>query len=185
MPTERKSSLSNRRMRKSDSSLLAITYLSCCFLVGCRPPPLLSYPRFWDYTRTKPKDADLVGSYGLLKLRLPSALARSVREKEPVITLKADHTVIFTDTPEFDGFGDELVCRLSGSANWELNDLINSTGWSVEFRNYRPALGSTALECNLKNTTWSILVLSQHAPYRLYLTVGDPDSDTGVEFERK
>jgi hypothetical protein len=185
MTTERKSSLSSRRMRKLGSSLLAITCISCCFLLGCRPPPLLSYPWFWDYTRTKPKDADLVGSYGLLKLRLSSALARSVREKEPVITLKADHTVIFTDIPEFDGFGDELVCRLSGSANWELNGLLNSTDWSVEFRNYRPALGSATPECNLKNTTWSISVLSQHAPYRLYATVGDPDSDTGVEFKRK
>jgi len=183
MTTESESSRLGRRMRKLSSSLFPIICLSCCFLAGCRPPPLLSYPWFWDYTRTKPKDADLVGSYGVLKLRLPSELARSVREKEPLITLKADHTVIFTDVPKFDGFGDELVCRLSGSANWELNGL--PTYRTVDFRNYRPALESPTPECNLKNIAWGILVLGQHAPYRLYATVGDPDSDTGVEFKRK
>jgi hypothetical protein len=172
-------------MRKLGSSSLVIVCFSCCLLAGCRPPPLLSYPWFWDYTRTKPNDAELEGTYGVLKLRLPSALARSVREKEPVISLKADHTVVFTDVPKFDGFGDELICRLSGSANWELRGLLNTgASWSIEFQNYRPALEVTKPECRLKNTMWSILVLSQHAPYRLYTTVGDPDSDTGVEYRR-
>jgi hypothetical protein len=116
--------------------------------------------------------------------RLPSALARAVSEKEPVISLKADHTAVFTDVPKFDGFGDELVCRLSGSANWELSSFNSGAGWSVEFQNYRPALEVTKPECNLENTAWGILVLSQHAPYRLYATVGDPDSDTGIEYRR-
>ena len=171
-------------MRKLGSSSLAIVCFSCCLLAGCRPPPLLSYPWFWDYTRTKPRDADLEGTYGVLKLRLPSALAQTVRGKEPALSLKADHTAVFTDVPKFDGFGDELVCRLSGSANWELGLFNSGAGWSVEFHNYHPALEATKPECNLKDTSWSILVLSQHAPYRLYKTVGDPDSDTGIEYRR-
>ncbi len=102
-----------------------------------------------------------------------------------MVTLKADHTAVLADVPEFDGFGDELVCRLSGSANWELNsELSSGVGWSVVFQNYRPPPGPARSECDLKYSTWSILILSQHAPYRLYATVGDPDSDTGVEFRR-
>lgn len=171
-------------MKKLGSSSLVIVYFSCCLLAACRPPPLLSYPWFWDYTRTKPRDADLEGTYGVLRLRLPDALVRSIREKEPAISLKTDHTAIFTDVPEFDGFGDELVCRLSGSANWDLSSSTNSgRHWSVEFQNYLPAVGVTKPECNLKNTIY-IFVLSQHAPYRLYATVGDPDSDTGVEYKK-
>jgi len=159
-------------MAKLSSSSSVITCFLCCLLVGCRPPPLLSYPWFWDYTRTRPKDADVVGSYKILKLRLPSNLARSVREREPMVTLKADHTAVLADVPEFDGFGDELVCRLSGSANWEVNsELSSGVGWSVEFQNYRPAPGPARSECDLKYSTWSISILSQHAPYRLYATV--------------
>lgn len=173
-------------MSKLRSSLLATACLACCLLGGCRPPPLLSYPWFWDYTRTRPRDADLVGSYRILKLRLDENLSRSVREREPVITLKGDHTVIFADVPEFDGFGDELVCRLSGSAKWELSDVLNSgVGWSVQFQDFRPAEEPMKRECDdYRHSTWGILVLSQHVPYRLYANVGDPDSDTGIEFKR-
>jgi hypothetical protein len=171
-------------MGKLGSSSLAIVCFLCCLLAGCRPPPLLSYPWFWDYTRTKPRDTDLEGTYGVLKLRLPSALAREVRGKEPIISVKADHTVVFTDVPKFDGFGDELVCRRSGSANWELSGFNSVASWSLEFYNYRPALEAAQPECNLKDTRWSILVLGRHAPYRLYTTVGDPDSDTGIEYRR-
>src|SRR6267154_2591841 len=82
-------------------------------LAGCNVP-LGSYPHFWEYTKAKPRDEDLVGTYQLLKLRLPSDLERTVREKDPIITLRADHTVVFTEVPKFDGFGQKLVCRLSG-----------------------------------------------------------------------
>jgi hypothetical protein len=102
-----------------------------------------------------------------------------------MVTLKGDHTVVFADFPKFDGLGDKLVCRLSGSANWELHrEPSSGFGWSVEFLNYRPTPELAGSPCASKDSTWSILVLNQHAPYRLYLIVGDPDSDTGVEFKK-
>ncbi len=172
-------------MWKLLSSSFAIVIFSCSLLAGCKVPPLLSYPRIWDYTRTKPKDTDLVGTYKVLKLRLPTELNRSVRERESTITLKADRTAILTDVPMFDGFGDTLVCRLSGSVNWELDQGFSGRlGWSLNFQHYQPATKPTTSECNYESTVWSMDILSRHAPYRLYATVGDPDSDTGVEFER-
>jgi len=172
-------------MWKLLSSSFAIVIFSCSLLAGCKVPPLLSYPRIWDYTRTKPKDTDLVGTYKVLKLRLPTELNRSVRERESTITLKADRTAILTDVPMFDGFGDTLVCRLSGSVNWELDQgFSGGLGWSLNFQHYQPATKPTTSECNYESTVWSMDILSRHAPYRLYATVGDPDSDTGVEFER-
>jgi hypothetical protein len=127
----------------------------------------------------------MVGVYRILKLRLPSELGKSVRERDAEITLLADHRAVFTEVPSFDDFGEKLVCRLSGSAHWELNDeTANLGGWSVMFRTYSPTTKPTAKECDLENSIWSIQILSKHAPYRLYSIVGDPDSDTGVEFER-
>ena len=164
--------------------VLSCLMLMCSLCGGCNFP-LVSYPRFWDYTKTRPKDAELVGTYRVLQLRLPSDLGRSVRERDTRITLKADHTADLADLPEFDGFGEKLECRLSGSATWRLDEEINSGwGWSVVFQNYHPTNKATTRECNYENTIWGILVLSRHAPYRLYSIVGDPDSDTGIEFER-
>lgn len=124
-------------------------------------------------------------TYKILKLRLPSELGDSVRERDAAITLRANHTAILTDVPSFDDSGQKLACRLLGSARWELFDqTANLGGWSVMFQNYNPATKPTVKECELENSSWSILILSRHAPYRLYEIVGDPDSDTGVEFER-
>jgi hypothetical protein len=161
-----------------------ITILLCLPLVGCNVP-LFSYPPFWDYSKTKPQDTDLVGSYRVLKLRLPSDLSRQVTEKDSRITLNADHTAILVDLPEFDIFGQKLECRLSGSATWKLDDTINSGwGWSVAFQNFHPSSEVTTRDCNYQDFIWGILILSRHPPYRLYEIVGDPDSDTGVEYQR-
>ena len=67
-----------------------------------------SYPYFWDYSKTKPSDNDLFGSYRVLKLRLPSKLKREANEKEAGIILNADRTATLADVPEFNGFREKL-----------------------------------------------------------------------------
>ena len=159
------------------SSVLLV--LVCFPLVDC-----LSYPYPWDYSRQKPRYSDMVGTYKILKLRLPSTA--TVSRKDAQIILRADGTAMLSNVPEFDDFGQRFVCNLSGSAKWELNDKIDvGWGWSVAFQNYQPATMPTARECDLRNSIiGGFLVLSRHAPYRIYEIVGDPDSDTGVELER-
>jgi hypothetical protein len=126
----------------------------------------------------------MVGSYKILKVRLPSTASEF--SKDAKLTLGLDGTAVFVNVPEFDEFGQKFVCSLSGTASWKLDDEINSGwGWSVAFQDYRPATKPVARECDLRNLTFGgILVLSRHAPYRLYKIIGDPDSDTGIEFER-
>jgi hypothetical protein len=171
-------------MRKLASSLLAISILSCLFLEGCRPLPLLSYPWFWDYSKTKPTDAEIVGTYTILKLRLPNELGSAMRQRNTAIKLEPDHTAVLIDFPEFDDAGEKLACTLSGNANWSFDDEISSLGWSVVFKDYHPLKTPTAQECQFENRVWGILILNQRVPYRFYLDVGDPDSDTGIEFKR-
>jgi hypothetical protein len=172
------------KMRKPTPSLLAISILSCLLLEGCRPLPLLSYPWFWDYTKTKPKETDVLGTYKILKLRLPGDLSNSVREKETKINLAANHTAELTEVPVFDDSGQELICRLRGSAHWDFYDqTANLGGWTLTFQDYIPATKPTAKECEFGDSMGSLLILSKQPPYRLYAMVGDPDSDTGVEFQ--
>lgn len=152
-------------------------------LASCRPPPLLSYPWFWDYTKVKPKESDLLGTYKILKIRLSTDLAGQIRKQQPSVVLNADHTALLTYFPRFDGFGDRVQCKRSGTADWSLSkDLGASDGWQLAFENYRPS--AAAFACDQEDSIWPVLLLGQKPPYRLYLTVGDPDSDTGVEFQK-
>lgn len=131
----------------------AAAILSSGLLTGCNVP-LGSYPRFWDYAKTKPNDSDLVGNYKVLDVRLPSELAQTAREQASSITLKNDHTAVLTNVPEFDDFGEKLVCRLSGSASWGLNHTINSGGgWSVAFHNYQPSKSPPV--CHVGANVWN------------------------------
>lgn len=125
----------------------------------------------------------MVGTYKILKLRLPSSATLSGENAQ--IILRTDGTATLSSVPEFDELGQGLACTLSGSATWELDDkIIDQGGWSVAFQNYRPVTTPTARECDLRNFMIGFLVFSRHAPYRLYQIVGDRDSDTGVEYQR-
>ena len=159
-----------------------LAFLSC-LLAGCRPPPLMSYPWFWDYARAKPKAVDLLAQYKVLKIRLGDDLAKPIREQDPSVTLNADHTATLLKFPHFDGFGDRVECSLSGTANWSLDQGLGiGGGWQLRFDNYHPA--TQTKKCGPGNTAWPIVLLGQKPPYRLYLSVGDPDSDTGIEFHK-
>ncbi len=163
--------------------VLPFLTLLCCSLASCRPPPLMSYPWFWDYTRAKPKEADLAGKYEVLKIRLSTDLAKSLQEGKPSVMLNADHTALLDNFPRFDGLGDRVDCSRTGTADWSLDkDLGASGGWQLALKNYRQSAAASA--CGEKNSIWPVLLLGQKPPYRLYLTVGDPDSDTGIEFQR-
>jgi hypothetical protein len=142
----------------------------------------MSYPWFWDYTRAKPKESDLSGGYKILKIRLSTDVAKQIQEQQPSVTLNSDNTALLVKFPRFDGFGDRVDCSRSGPADWSLDkDLSASSGWQLAFKNYRPSTEAAA--CSQENAIWPVLLLGQKPPYRLYLTVGDPDGDTGIEFQ--
>lgn len=169
------------RMRKL-SSLMFLLLVTCLLQVGCRNY-FLSYPYPWDYSKKKPKESDMVGTYKIFKLRLLSTT--SGIDKDARIVLRGDGTAMFFSVPEFDDSGQKLICSLSGTAKWKLDDKINSgSGWSIAFQDYELTTRPIASECNPENPSRGILVLNRHAPHRLYKIVGDADSDTGVEFVR-
>lgn len=149
--------------------------LSGCALSGLSP---FAYPRPWDYTRKKPTDSSLVGSYHLLKLsNSPDGVDPKGTFK---IVLRADKTAELENIPQLDGFGEHKLCDFSGSGQWEVLDL---------------GQGDLRLSVlHLKETRQSykcppsfnidFMLLGKSAPHRLYLVFGDPDSDIGMEFKR-
>ena len=156
---------------------------ACCFLAGCRTY-FLGYPYPWNRPGERPQASDLVGTYKVLNVRLPTAASAGFN-KDARITLQADGTAVLSGFRVFDDAGQKVVCGLSGTAVWKLDDRINSGGWSVALESYRPAAKPVAHACDPGDSVFEgLLVSSRHAPYRLYEIVGDPDSDTGIEFQR-
>jgi hypothetical protein len=146
---------------------------------------VVEFPHSWDYTDLKPNEPNIVGKYRILELRLPSELRKSALEKEPEITLGADHTAVLTDVPIFDDSGKELICRLGGVAHWALDDqTANLGGWTMLFQDYLPAVKPTAKKCESGDSMGSTLVLNGHVPFRLYSIIGEQNGEIGVVFER-
>jgi hypothetical protein len=162
----------------------------CALSVGCASLSALSpfaYPRLWDYTRTKPAELKLSGTYQILQVRTvqvddASRLIESFRIRKDIsVKLKADHTAFISNLPRFDGFGEKLICSFSGPAKWELSQ---DGTWTIRFDADFPA-GSPETESGECGSQWNagMTILGQSAPYRLWLGFGDPDDDTGIEFE--
>lgn len=159
-------------MKQTYSSVL---FCACLFLCGCASR---------DYVKAEPGAADVAGTYQLSKLKLDTDLSRAVRMQNATVTINSNHTATLTDVPKFDLSGFRMVCRLTGSADWQLSNSENSgLGWSVAFSNFVPTTKTNA-DCNTGFAAPSLLILGQNPPHQLYMPVGGADSDSGIEFDK-
>lgn len=170
---------------------LLATVALCVFLAGCAGlsgSSPFAYPRHWDYTRKKPAEIDLSGTYQILQVRTTeidgiSNLIQSFRNRKDVsVKLNSDHTAILFNIPSFDVDKEKLTCSFSGHAKWLLWG--DGTGWEIRFDADYP-VGSPETTPGACGPQWQdgMTVLGQAPPYRLWLGIGDPDDDTGIEFK--
>lgn len=162
-------------MRRSFLSPLSILACACSLSAGCASR---------DIAKAQPSAAEVAGNYELAKLKLESDLSRQVRLQNSTVTINSNHTAALVNIPKFDLSGYRLVCRLSGSADWQFSDQENGgLGWSVAFSNFVPTTKTNA-ECNTGYAAPSLLILGQNSPHPLYMIVGGSDSDSGLEFDK-
>lgn len=165
------------QMRKI-ATLLLVAWI--VMLGGC------SYPRPWTYTFTTPREIDLVGEYRATRyhgeLRGISGFSVST---DIQIALFADHTAQVTALPQFDGFGDVVICSLSGPANWSASPGPGTQDMVFHFKQV-PKSNVSAQHPSLKQCAndWTATVLGHSAPYSFYLSIGDPSENRGIEFLR-
>jgi hypothetical protein len=164
-------------MRKIATPLLVAWIL---MLSGC------SYPHPWTYTFTTPKEIDLVGEYRATRyhgdLRGIDGLSVLTNIQ---IALLADHTAQASSLPEFDGFGDVVICSLSGPANWSASPGPGTQDVVLHFK--QAAKSNVSVQHpGLKRCTndWTATILGHSAPYSFYLSIGDPSENRGVELIR-
>jgi hypothetical protein len=155
--------------------VVATLPLSGCALSGFSP---FAYPHWWDFTKQRPKNSELVGSYHAFKKSGSPSGVTSIANI--TVQLNADGTAQIASIPIHDGFGEKKLCDLSASGKWLVDG--SSRAWALEVVKLVDV--KSAGNCP-PNSNLPFFILGQREPYRIYLTIGDPDSDEGIEFRRK
>ena len=127
-----------------------------------------------DYTRSRPKEADLVGTWTVTE-----KTARDIRDRggyaksDPKIVLLADGTCSVIDMPDWwrGGFGHSHKQLESGQGKWKIEKEENV--WTIY-----------VLGLELPAGHQTVHLSRQRPPYLLHATLGDPDSGNYMIFER-
>ena len=156
--------------------------LTVVALVGCQYDPWAD--RF--LTR-QPAEQDVVGSYAVdqasLQRSIKQSMSRSPLRINPSarIILFADHRAEFSYVPE--ELIDGVSCSVTGRGSWRLgknDDYI--TVWAF--------IADEEPNNRCKETLTSRFAEELHLygtkpPYKLHVTIGDPDSGDAIQFERR
>lgn len=151
-------------------------------LAGCQHDPFAD-----GFLTRQPAERDVVGWYGVDHasmqriIKLPMSGARVSIDPAAHIVLSADHKAEFFAVPdELDG---SLSCSVTGHGTWNLgrNDrfIVVRTIIVDEEPTDRCRHRFTA---NFGN---ELHLYGERPPYRLHVTLGDPDSGDAVQFERR
>ncbi len=128
----------------------------------------------------EPKDADVAGVYQLTSEAREFLRSKGYRSiPDSTIELRLDRTVIVRGLPDclIDGFGKPNGRFLSGAGTWEIQKAFVGYGvnWTIRPGGSLPEGGYSG--------PWAAL-RRRSPPYILEMTVGDPDSDERVRYER-
>jgi hypothetical protein len=99
--------------------------------------------------------------------------------RDAKIVVLANHRVEFFNIPEFIYDKKPEVCLINGGGAWQLgkNDDYEVLNFQIQRENYRPdACGS--------KYSGQLNLYRNKPPYKLHITIGDPDSGDAIQFER-
>ena len=140
------------------------------FLVGC---PAVDTKEL-NFTRKKPENADLVGTWTPNSDTLKEIRTRGhYPQAQHEIVLRADGTFSIRNMPDWwtNGFGESGRTFSSFDGRWDLEE--GKDGWTIwEIALRTPTFGT------------SINVYQQKPPYSLFIRVGDPNNADAMIFDR-
>jgi hypothetical protein len=153
----------------------------CCFLVGCQYDPWAD-----GFLKYQPAEGELVGTYrvdsGTLarRISIPMSTKNLTVSRDSEIVLSANHEVQFIRVPEV-AEDDTQTCIINGTGSWQLTQ--NSDYVVVNVQIQRKDYGQPVDAC--QPTYYGELMLyGKKAPYKLHITIGDPDSGDAIQFEK-
>ncbi len=162
--------------------LRAITIGSLCsLLVGCQHDPWADR-----FLRRQPQERDLVGTYRIdsdtlaRRISVPMSTTALSISRDSAIVLSAEHKAKFSQVPEIHPPATQS-CLVNGSGSWELgrNDAYSVVNVQIQRNVDRPSVDGC------EPTYYGQLMLyGKQSPYKLHITIGDPDSGDAMQFEK-
>ena len=138
-----------------------------------------------NFTRNKPQEKDLVGTYALDKKSREFVRSKGhYSQTTSTIALFSDGTIVLKNVPDWwmDGFGYSHGGYDSASGKWQVWAYYRSWGLRLDFKSTQGF--SSTFAKNQGGFTTEMMLTGQYPPYKIYLRVGDPDNDEGMEFEK-
>ncbi len=153
-----------------------ILVLGCMLLAGCQYNPWADR-----FLTESPVEKDVVGTYVVdadsqkREIELPMHRGTLPVNHSAQILLSADHKARFTRVPE--SYRGE-ACSITGQGSWRFskNDSFSVVIASVVNQEPNsPCKGDFGYE---------LMLYGKRPPYKLHITIGDPDSGDAVQFEK-
>lgn len=155
----------------------AILVLTIVSLTGCQYDPwadkfLTAQPALKDVSGTYLIDSDSQ------KRTIKIGLHNSTFPVDPSarIILSPNHEAEFIHVPEL--FRGEAPCSVTGRGSWHVQafDSYFVVWASIYSKENSPCKG---------DTTYEVMLYGRKPPYKLHITIGDPDSGDAVQFEKQ
>jgi len=154
----------------------------CWLLVGCQYDPWAGR-----FLKNQPAEGVLVGTYKVdsdtlaRRISIPRITKTLSISRDAEIVLSADHTAQFLYVPEIDTKNAIKTCVITGAGSWRLdrNDDYAVVNVKIQQEDYRRSVDGC------EPTYYGQLMLyGKRPPYKLHITIGDPDSGDAVQFEK-
>jgi hypothetical protein len=156
----------------------AILLLSSLLLIGCQYDPWADR-----FLTGQPNDRDIAGTYTIdaasSKREITLPMSKDVFPVNALakIVLSHDHRAEFVRVP-YDHFAKQ-PCSVTGRGSWELG---KNGGFSV----VRASIVNEESNSLCKGDfAYELMLYGKKPPYKLHITIGDPDSGDAVQFEKQ
>ena len=166
---------------QSHQWLIGIGFL-CWLLVGCQYDPWAGR-----FLKNQPAERVLVGTYKVdsdtlaRRVSIPKSTKPLTISRDAEIVLSADHKAQFLHVPEIDNLPAIKTCVITGTGSWQFARNDNYTVVSVEIQreDYRRSVDGCEPTYH-----GQLMLYGKNPPYKLHITIGDPDSGDAVQFEK-
>ena len=156
----------------------SLPYVALLFLLGCQYDPWADR-----FATNQVSEEDAVGTYVVdadsqkRHIKLPMTDSIFPISASAKIVLSNGHKAEFVNVPE--DYQGAKPCSVSGHGSWSL-------GKNDEF---------SVVRCNIYNADpnspckgdfgYEVMLYGKKPPYKLHITIGDPDSGDAVQFEKQ
>jgi hypothetical protein len=171
--------MNSRSLLHRSLSVLAVVLI--CSLGGCQ------YDRWASgFLKNQADEKDLSGTYRVdadtltRHISIPMTTTELSISRDAEIVLSTDRTAKFLNVPDIDD-RTRKPCIISGAGTWQQNRNSNYVQINVEI--LRTDASSSTDGCGLKYYE-ALMLFGKKPPYKLHITIGDPDSGDALQFEK-